>query len=365
MADSLVYIPDISGFTDFVNNTEINHAQHIISELLELIIDSNEIGMEVAEIEGDAVLFYKHNQTPSVEEVIQQSEKMFVAFHNHLIRYESERLCQCGACSTASDLTIKIIAHTGEIGFTKVKDHSKPFGSTLVEAHRLLKNDIEVHEYLLLTDHYRESMADSNYVTSPSPWIALQRGASSLEYKEVKYLYIPLTPLHDKVEPPAPSLPPEKISNPVTEHTLIQKPLQFVYEMVTNLDFRLNWNRDVKELVYEHGKTNRVGTKHRCLFNNGFADFETITNDFGKDLVVYGEKLESIPIAKDLSIYYLMKEIGDATELRMEIHFHTKPIWGWIMEPLIRANSRKNIKKALSAIKEVSESQEDFVYQAV
>jgi hypothetical protein len=176
MADSLVYIPDISGFTDFVNNTEINHAQHIISELLELIIDSNEIGMEVAEIEGDAVLFYKHNQIPSAEEVIRQSENMFVAFHNHLMRYESERLCQCGACSSASDLTIKIIAHTGEIGFTKIKDHTKPFGSTLVEAHRLLKNDIEVHEYLLLTDHFRELMADSTYVTTSSPWIALQRG---------------------------------------------------------------------------------------------------------------------------------------------------------------------------------------------
>jgi hypothetical protein len=174
-----------------------------------------------------------------------------------------------------------------------------------------------------------------------------------------------LTPLHDRVEPPPPVMPPEKIPNPVIGHTLIEKPLQFVYEMVTNLDFRLSWNRDVKELEYDPGKTNRVGTKHRCLFNNGFADFETITNDFGEDLVVYGEKLESIPVAKDLSIYYLMKEIGDSTELRMEIHFHTKPFWGWIIAPLIRANSRKNIKKALSAIKEESESQEDFVYQAV
>jgi hypothetical protein len=365
MADSLVYIPDISGFTDFVNNTEINHAQHIISELLELIIDANEIGMEVAEIEGDAVLFYKHNDVPSAEEIITQSEKIFIEFHNHLVRYESERLCQCGACSNASELTLKIIAHTGEIGFTKVKDHSKPFGSTLVEAHRLLKNQIEDNEYLLMTEHYKKSMSNSTHVTVSSPWIALHKGESNLEHRKVEYVFIPLSPLHSKVELPAPSLPPPKISNPVTEHTRIDKPIHFVYEMVSNLDFRLSWNKGINELIYENGKTNRVGTKHRCLFNKGFADFETITNDFGKDQVVYGEKLDSIPVAKDMSIYYIMKEIGNSTELRIEFHYHPKPFWGWILVPLIRANLKKNIKKAASAIKEVSESTEDFAYQAV
>ena len=365
MANSLVYIPDISGFTGFVNNTEINHAQHIISELLELIIDSDEIGCEVAEVEGDAVLFYKHNEIPSAEELIRQSEKLFLAFHNHLIRYESERLCQCGACSTASNLTLKMIAHTGEIGFTKVKDRTKPFGATLVEAHRLLKNDIDDNEYLLLTDHYRKSLADSTHVTSSSPWIALHRGKTQLEFRNIEFLYIPLAPLHDKVEPPVPEPPPPKISNPVVGHTLIEKPIQFVYEMVSNLDFRLSWNTDVKELIYEHGKTNRVGTKHRCLFNNGFADFETITNDFGSDRVVYGEKLTSLPFAKDMSVYYIMKDIGDSTELEMEFHYHLKPVWGWLLTPFVRSNFRKNISKTVAALKQVSESTQDFSYKAV
>ena len=62
MPKSLLFIPDITGFTEFVNNTEIEHGQHIISELLEKIIDSNELSMEISEVEGDAVLFY--SQTP-------------------------------------------------------------------------------------------------------------------------------------------------------------------------------------------------------------------------------------------------------------------------------------------------------------
>ena len=57
--DSLILIPDISGFTSFVNETEVKHSKHIIAELLELIIESDQLGMTVSEVEGDAILFYK------------------------------------------------------------------------------------------------------------------------------------------------------------------------------------------------------------------------------------------------------------------------------------------------------------------
>jgi len=56
---AIILIPDISGFTDFTGATEIDHAAHIITELLELIVASNETDFTLAEIEGDAVLFYR------------------------------------------------------------------------------------------------------------------------------------------------------------------------------------------------------------------------------------------------------------------------------------------------------------------
>ena len=62
--DTLLFIADISGFTKFVNETEITHSSHIISELLEIIIGQNELKLEVAEIEGDAVFYYKSNVIP-------------------------------------------------------------------------------------------------------------------------------------------------------------------------------------------------------------------------------------------------------------------------------------------------------------
>ena len=73
----LLFIPDISGYTKFINNTEIEHSRYIIQELLEVLVNSNNIDLKISEIEGDAILFYRFGEPPSVEEMYQQVEKMF------------------------------------------------------------------------------------------------------------------------------------------------------------------------------------------------------------------------------------------------------------------------------------------------
>ena len=51
----LIFIPDISGFTRFVNETDIQHSRLIISELLNILVNCNEMGLEISEVEGDAL----------------------------------------------------------------------------------------------------------------------------------------------------------------------------------------------------------------------------------------------------------------------------------------------------------------------
>ena len=55
----LLFIPDISGFTRFVNEVEIEHSRFIIQQLLETLIRANDSNLQISEIEGDAILFYK------------------------------------------------------------------------------------------------------------------------------------------------------------------------------------------------------------------------------------------------------------------------------------------------------------------
>src|SRR6516164_2349063 len=102
-----ILIPDMSGFTEFVNSVELEHSRMVIKELLEVIIDSNDMNLQVSEIEGDAVLFYLQGERPNLETICSQVEKMFVSFHEYLQLRESRRTCPCNACVSAKNLTLK------------------------------------------------------------------------------------------------------------------------------------------------------------------------------------------------------------------------------------------------------------------
>src|SRR5882724_9345641 len=137
----ILFIPDISGFTRFVNETDISHSRLIIQELLEILINANQIGLEVSEIEGDAILFYKFGESPDVKAVYKQVEKMFCEFHRYLNAYDERRFCQCDACISAINLTLKVITHYGEFTGYNVKNFNKLIGKDIIVAHQLLKND--------------------------------------------------------------------------------------------------------------------------------------------------------------------------------------------------------------------------------
>ena len=63
--------------------------------------------------------------------------------HGHLKKYETHRICSCGACCEANNLSLKFVAHYGEVAHKQVKDRSKLFGKDVIVAHRLLKNKVD------------------------------------------------------------------------------------------------------------------------------------------------------------------------------------------------------------------------------
>jgi hypothetical protein len=65
---------------------------------------------------------------------------------------ERDTVCPCGACQTASNLTLKFIIHFGYIKEIKVAQFVKATGIDMIVAHRLLKNDLDENEYILITE---------------------------------------------------------------------------------------------------------------------------------------------------------------------------------------------------------------------
>jgi hypothetical protein len=352
---SLLFIPDITGFTNFVKTTEIAHSQHIISELLEVLLKANDLDMTISEIEGDAILFYKHKHVPSLEILLEQSKRMFLEFHSHLRRYDRDRICHCGACSTASRLSLKIVAHIGEIGFIEVQDRKKPHGEDVILVHRLLKNNIENAEYLLITKELFNEIGKGQDTTLPE-WAEVHTGQDEYEnIGKIDYHYILLTYLNSEVEDPPPAPKGKRIKNPLRFETTIYRKAHEVYEIISNLDYRLSWNKGIEELHYEQNRVNRAGTRHVCLIGDQNIEFETVRSDFGEGKLVYGETLLRFSLARDLSVYFILEPVKDHTKLVLEVHFRSLPVLGWLLLPLLRRRFRSVFAENLPAIKEACE----------
>jgi hypothetical protein len=141
----LIIMPDISGFTSFVHHTELQLGRQITAELLTSILEHNVLELQVSEIEGDAVLFYRCGPLPPVARILDQYEHMLAGFNQKLAEL-NQRLAQ------PLDLTLKLVAHYGDLAEYRVGGFRKLYGESVIEAHRLLKNSLDSHTYALITD---------------------------------------------------------------------------------------------------------------------------------------------------------------------------------------------------------------------
>ena len=352
--NTLFLIPDISGFTQFVTQTETSHGQHIISELLELLIDSNDLGLTLSEIEGDAVLFYTQD-VPAKPQLLGLAQSMFIRFHQHLKKYQKNRICECGACQSAGRLTLKIVAHAGPSDFISVKGQQKPYGEAIILAHRLLKNNVESAEYLLLSKSYMV-LTSGEVPSAEFPWLDLKPGSTDYpSIGQVPYYYSSLTPLHQQV--PEPKMPMSEVSSkPILVDTHIEMPRDQVFEIIIDLNQRMKWNKFANTLEYDEQEINQVGTKHVCVFDSQTIAFESVKADFGKDNLVYGEKIIDLPaFAKDITIYFLVGSEHTGCRVQLQIHYQLK-LWArLIMDPLFRYKNRQINQQVLQHLKQYCE----------
>lgn len=315
---TLFFIPDISGFTKFVHDTEISHSQHIIEELLELLVDANEIGLIVSEIEGDAVLFYRGGQAPTAAELLAQVQRMYVRFHAHLRRYEALRICQCGACRTANDLTLKFIVHYGEVGKNQVKEHRKLFGRDVIVAHRLMKNEVPCQEYVLLTHQLLN--ACSNWVQlKEAVWSPPESHEEAYDFGTVAYCYIDLAPLQAHV--PAPTVEDYSLPGVTVEvmriESVIEAPLELVFDVVTDLSRRHNWIVGLQGSDRHNGRITRNGSTHRCIVKDQEDDPFYVTHAFevGDDLVTFTDTNQRDGMCN----VYILRRLAEKVT-RLEVH---------------------------------------------
>jgi hypothetical protein len=275
----LIFIPDISGFTRFMHETEIEHGRHIIQELLETLVNANQIGLEISEIEGDAILFFKFGQAPELETLYRQVEKMFCDFHKYLIAYDNRRFCQCKACISAVNLTLKVVAHYGEFTTYRVKNFKKLIGKDIIVAHQLLKNDIDQHEYWLVTQNLLNGQNPDGF----TEWMKWYPGSKTTENEQIPFQYTQIGHLKDSIPPyEPPSLEPK--------------------EKVKMLSVSREYDAEIKKVFFTAGHLELRHTNSISFVGNNFVF--NVSNNQGGDI-------------NSADFFY-------SSEARRRIHFHYK-----------------------------------------
>ena len=351
MANSLLFIPDISGFTKFIQTTEVEHSQHVIAELLEVLIEANTEDLRLAEIEGDALFFYKEGELISQERLLAQIETMFTAFHSHLKLLEKNRICPCNACSSAPDLQLKIVVHCGELQFIEVQGNRKPFGQQVIEAHRLLKNSIDSDNYVLISKKLAATIELPIYYYSKV--YRFKEGADNYDGREMEYIYavIDNEKLNLYTVPKGKKVHFDKPPNlEFDKH--FDNSAAALLEIISNYAYRHLWVEGVDKFVFNENEVTRLGTEHNCVINGKHLNFTAVTKDVQPGQYVYGEMLINPPIVDELYQFYIITPTSDmACNLKSLAYWTTRsPFKKLIFSLFIKKVFRQNAKKGIEGL---------------
>ncbi|MGH7500503.1 MAG: DUF2652 domain-containing protein [Longimicrobiales bacterium] len=134
---------DLSGYTPFMASSELDHAQGILANLLELLRSRLTPTLTLAEIEGDALFLYApaHALTRG-ETLLELIESTYVVFRDSMRTVQRATTCNCNACQVMRTLDLKFVTHSGEYVLQRLAGGVKPVGSSVNLAHRLLKNRV-------------------------------------------------------------------------------------------------------------------------------------------------------------------------------------------------------------------------------
>jgi hypothetical protein len=155
-ARALLLIADMGGYTDYMRTHRMSlaHAEVNTGRLLARVVDAAP-GFDLVEIEGDAAFLSLPADGMDGESAVVAVQRAAVEMHRafHVERqYVATNLCPCAGCKEAKALTLKFVAHVGEVATQTIRDRSKLVGIDVILVHRLLKNPVSRPEYVLFSE---------------------------------------------------------------------------------------------------------------------------------------------------------------------------------------------------------------------
>lgn len=148
-------ITDITGYTIFLTESELDHAHNIIEALFKSQLDVISAPLQISNFQGDAILCHVPEDTVKDVDLLKQVDAIYDAFAATIAQMQINPPCGCNACANITMLDLKMFMHYGEYLVKKVGETEEIIGSDVITAHRMMKNNVKaetgIHSYLLAT----------------------------------------------------------------------------------------------------------------------------------------------------------------------------------------------------------------------
>ena len=342
---ALVLMPDITGYTEFLSKVEISHGEHIIAELLEVLIANTTVEMELAEIEGDALLLYRFGPPPSLELLMAHIALGFKNFHTHLMQLQQQIFCDCGSCQNLGRLSLKVVGHYGSIVHHKVGGRLKIFGTDVVLSHRMLKNGVPLPNYVLFSDSLWEAMGE----TQNRQWKFAPHRETYPVFGEVGMMLVDMGPFVKALPAPPPpgSAPPPETH--FVEQVALKAPFATVVEHLADYSKWPLWSQGVEMVDDEIDAIPRKGSVHRCLLDGRLVELSLENLKFGARAFTISNRLTPPhPLVKDVLVDYSAAQEGEEVRVTATVCYRCRPLSAWLVErwvmPALRLRFGSNLR---------------------
>jgi uncharacterized protein YndB with AHSA1/START domain len=137
-------ISDITGYSKYLHESELEHARDSLTNLLNLLIQHTQSPLVLSKLEGDAVF----SSAPAGgflqgQSLLDMIESTYASFRKALDLMVLNTTCTCNACRNLPNLDLKFFVHFGSYMTQKLGDFTELVGNDVNLVHRLAKNHIK------------------------------------------------------------------------------------------------------------------------------------------------------------------------------------------------------------------------------
>lgn len=269
-------LADISGYTAFVTQTEMDHSWEILHELLEVMVRSSQGKLDVSQVEGDAILFISGLDD---EEVVKAVESTFIGFHRRRRDMVAVTTCPCNACQNVGILKLKFVVHRGQFSRQRLGGVEQLHGTDVIVPHRLVKNRIPIKEYLLATEAVLVRLSDERQKRFTPYEETYDLGVVKAGYEALGYLWEQEL-ARERIQVSA----EEAIIDTVV---IAEAPIEVVGELILRPEVMQRYMRADKVEPFEGGaRGGDVGSEFHCHHGYGVNFLRVASIEKGRQLTL-------------------------------------------------------------------------------